>query len=194
MPKYNPTADEVPNPDEIEDDIVEDPHGGYDEDGFRIRPNKTALKKLATEQQKVLLEVALLSASERQSLSISSEANKALDKIASMKASGARKREVRFAAKTFPEFELENIEKLLTEHKHQQQHNIVKEHEIEQWRDRLLQDNQQLTALLSAFPAAHDHRQQLQQLLRQASKEQRESKPPAAARKLFKMLREIIRS
>lgn len=193
MPKYAPTAEEVPNPEELlEEEAPEDPHGGYDEDGFRIRPNKTVLKKLANEQQDALLELALLSAGERKGLTLSEEANAVLDKIASMKASGARKREIRFAGKTMEEFELDNIRKLLSDSKIVQQQNIAREHTIEAWRDRLITDNSALTELMNEFPAAHAENQTLRQLLRQANKEQQHNKPPAAARKLFKLLREIM--
>ena len=46
--------------------------------------------------------------------------------------------------------------------------------------------------VLEHYPAAD--RQHLRQLLRQHQKEQRENKPPSAARKLFRYLRELAES
>ena len=65
----------------------------------------------------------------------------------------------------------------------------VRFHQIEAWRDRLLEgDDQDLSELLDNNPGINV--QTLRQLIRNAKKEARLGKPPAAARKLFKFLRE----
>jgi ribosome-associated protein len=62
-------------------------------------------------------------------------------------------------------------------------------HHIEAWRDRLIEGNDQdLSELLDQAPAANS--QTLRQLIRNARKEAKLGKPPSAARKLFKLLRE----
>jgi ribosome-associated protein len=64
-------------------------------------------------------------------------------------------------------------------------------HLTEQWRDRLLQQGDDALAdFLGEHPGAD--RQHLRQLLRSAAQEQARGKPPAAARKLFKYLREVL--
>ena len=64
-------------------------------------------------------------------------------------------------------------------------------HLTEQWRDRLLErGDSALADFLAEFPGAD--RQHLRQLLRTAAQEQARGKPPAAARKLFKYLREML--
>ncbi len=61
----------------------------------------------------------------------------------------------------------------------------------EQWRDRLLgQGDLALTEFLDAHPRAD--RQQLRQYIRAAAREHKRGKPPAAARKLFRYLRETL--
>lgn len=62
-------------------------------------------------------------------------------------------------------------------------------HKLEQWRDRLLESDDQLEPFVEAYPDAD--RQHLRQLLRNARKEAEQNKPPASARKLFKYIREL---
>ncbi len=63
-------------------------------------------------------------------------------------------------------------------------------HELEQLRDRLIENGpNKLDEAFERFPEAD--RQHLRQLIMQANKEKKADKPPAAARKLFKYLREL---
>lgn len=59
-------------------------------------------------------------------------------------------------------------------------------HLVEQWRDRLLADASAFDAFLREAPNCD--RQQLRSLLRAAAKEKQNGKPPASARKLFKLI------
>ena len=62
-------------------------------------------------------------------------------------------------------------------------------HHVETWRDRLVEGtDQDLSELLDQSPAINV--QTLRQLIRNAKKEAKLGKPPAASRKLFKFLRE----
>lgn len=65
----------------------------------------------------------------------------------------------------------------------------AQQHRIETWRDRLLQDPGHLTELKNLQP--HLDVQKVRQLIRTADREARQSRPPAAARKLFRYLREL---
>ncbi|MDD7804624.1 MAG: ribosome biogenesis factor YjgA, partial [Endozoicomonas sp. (ex Botrylloides leachii)] len=63
-------------------------------------------------------------------------------------------------------------------------------HQLERWRDRLINEGQAaLTDYIDHYPEAD--RQHIRQLIRNAIKEAVQEKPPAASRKLFKYLREI---
>ena len=63
-------------------------------------------------------------------------------------------------------------------------------HALERWRDRLLGGGDaELEAFLASYPDTD--RQHLRGLLRQAQHEAAHNKPPAAARKVFKYLREL---
>lgn len=63
-------------------------------------------------------------------------------------------------------------------------------HQLEQWRDQLVESGPKaVEEVMSKYPQAD--RQHLRQLVMQADKEKSRNKPPAAARKLFKYLREL---
>ena len=60
---------------------------------------------------------------------------------------------------------------------------------LERQRDRLLQDDEALAEFLAAHPDCDV--QNLRQLIRNARKEQAESKPPKAYRQLFQLLKSL---
>ena len=63
-------------------------------------------------------------------------------------------------------------------------------HQVEHWRDRLLEQPEALTELLAAHPEADA--QHLRTLIRNAQKEKEAGKPPKNYREIFQVLREII--
>ncbi len=63
-------------------------------------------------------------------------------------------------------------------------------HQVEHWRDRLLEQPEALTELLAAHPEADA--QHLRTLIRNAHKEKEAGKPPKNYREIFQVLREII--
>ena len=71
---------------------------------------------------------------------------------------------------------------------HRHDANTLQFKQLEQWRDRLIDnDKQTLNDVIAQHPDID--RQHLNQLIRAARLEKRQQKPPAAARKLFKYLR-----
>jgi ribosome-associated protein len=78
------------------------------------------------------------------------------------------------------------LEKLRKPHKQE----VEQFHEVEQWRDLLLQGDQALFNDL-AEKFEDFERQRVNQLIRNAKKEQANNKPPKSARLLFKYLAEL---
>lgn len=63
-------------------------------------------------------------------------------------------------------------------------------HQLEHWRDRLIeQGDEALGEFIAAQPGAD--RQQIRQLVRSARKERERNRPPVASRKLFRYLRSL---
>jgi ribosome-associated protein len=63
-------------------------------------------------------------------------------------------------------------------------------HSLERWRERLLTDPDGLTAWMAEHPASDA--QQLRSLIRNASREAAQGKPPKSSRELFRHLRETL--
>lgn len=63
-------------------------------------------------------------------------------------------------------------------------------HQVEQWRDRLIEEDDALTEFMAAYPMADT--QQLRTLIRNAKKEKELLKPPKSYREIFQLLRELI--
>lgn len=101
------------------------------------------------------------------------------------------RRQMQFIGKLMRSEDHEAIEAKLTEFREKDRHHTHQFHQAEQWRDQLLVDtNAAFNELTASYPDID--RQHINQLVRQAQKEQSQGKPPAHARKLFRYLRDII--
>jgi ribosome-associated protein len=108
-----------------------------------------------------------------------------------IKERGGRKRQIQFIGKLLRKCDAEPIiaamDQLKTEHLQEN----ARQHKLEQWRDRLIEEGDSaLGELLSQHPDAD--RQHLRQLLRNAQREKSQNKPPKSARELFKYLRDNV--
>jgi ribosome-associated protein len=103
---------------------------------------------------------------------------------------GAQRRQLQFIGKLMRDVDEDTLARVHAELN--QNVNLAKRrfHLLEQQRDALLNDGKDaLAAYVAEHPTADV--QLLNQLIRQARKDQEQQKPPAAARKLFQVLREI---
>lgn len=116
-----------------------------------------------------------------------------IQQASKLKSSNARNRQLRHSAKLLnvePEL-LDQVEHFFEERKGQARKEQQRHKQIEYWRDRLLDVNENaLSALFQEFPETD--RQQLSTLVRNARKEKQLEKPPAQQRKLFKYLRDQV--
>ena len=105
----------------------------------------------------------------------------------------AHKRQTQFLAKQMRKLddaEIEAIRAALDHDRDVARRETAMLHQLEAWRDRLIEEGDEaLGELLTRFPGAD--RQQLRQLARQARAERDNSKPLHAYRELFRLLREI---
>jgi ribosome-associated protein len=117
------------------------------------------------------------------------ELRREIDFARNIRAHGARKRQMMTVGK---KLRLRDVDELLAA-----VHDLgdkdrkmnARHHHVEAWRDILISgDDKVLTDLLEKAPEVNP--QTLRQLIRNARKEASLSKPPASARKLFKMLRD----
>ena len=105
----------------------------------------------------------------------------------------AHKRQTQFLAKQMRRLEdgeIEAIRAALDRDRGVARRETAALHQLEAWRDRLIDEGDEaLGELLARFPGAD--RQQLRQLARQARTEREQNKPLHAYRELFRLLREI---
>ena len=107
-----------------------------------------------------------------------------------IKSHGARKRQLLTVGKLLRQRDNEELLDAVNNIDQENRQTIARFHLIESWRDRLIEGNDQvLSELLEQVPGANV--QTLRQLIRNAKKEAQLGKPPSAARKLFKLLREL---
>jgi ribosome-associated protein len=120
----------------------------------------------------------------------------AIKELNRIKAHGARKRQLGFLAKKMRHIDTAPIDAALEALRQSARANTKSLHLIENWRDRMLGDiegeseKQALTVFLDEYLTAD--RQQFRHLQRQALAERKIDKPPAAARQLFKAIRDAV--
>lgn len=105
----------------------------------------------------------------------------------------ARKRQLQFVAKLLRRTDLEPIVLALEDLEHLARRATARQHRAEAWRDRLLAlGDPALGELMELHPDSDP--QVIRQLVRKAQQESARGLPPAAARKLFRTLREMDES
>ncbi len=106
-----------------------------------------------------------------------------------IRAHGARKRQLMTVGKMLRKRDTDELADAVNDIDQKNRRVNARFHQIEAWRNRLVEGtDQDLTALLEQSPDINV--QTLRQLIRNAKKEVKLGKPPAASRKLFKLLRE----
>jgi ribosome-associated protein len=114
-----------------------------------------------------------------------------LEESRRIRSHSALRRHVRRLGKLISEENPEAIREVLERLDSAHQGETRRLHLLERWRDRLIAEGDDaLAELATEYPQVD--RQQVRQLVRDARKEADHAKPPAAARKLFRLLREII--
>ena len=164
----------------------EQPEGVEDEP-----PSKSALKRRMIALQK--LGEALLELSEKQLEQVPVEDERLLDAIREARAirsHSARRRHLQLIGKLMRDIDASPIEHALQAMDTRRRDNANSFHELEQLRDEILTAGVEGTELaVQRWPQAD--RQQLRQLILQHQRESKLNKPPAASRKLFRLLKEL---
>ncbi len=110
-----------------------------------------------------------------------------------IKQHGALKRHKHFIGKLMRNVDADSIKQQLINVLHKDDINNARFQHIEKWRDRIIAEGDKaLPGLVGEFPQLD--RQHIRQLFRKARKEQETDKPPAAARLIFKYLRDLSES
>lgn len=152
--------------------------------------SKSQRKRECDAQQKISDKLLKLKPEELALIDLPSELEDALKEAHRIHSNSALKRQRHYLGKIMRSCDSNKIESQLNSVIHRNDTNTAQFKKIEQWRDRLVDnDKQVLGEIIRQYPDLD--RQHVHNLVRQATKEASANKPPAASRKLFKYLREI---
>lgn len=161
----------------------------YDDD-FSGEKSKTQVKRELQALQDLGERLTTLKPELLAKLPLSDALRKALDDAPKHKAHIARKRHIQYIGKLMRTADVEAITTLIDQLDASTRQYNERFHALERWRDLLLTGSDEvLNNFVGQYPDADT--QHLRQLLRQAQHEAAQSKPPAAARKMFKYIREL---
>lgn len=162
---------------------------GYDEEED-LPPSKTKIKQQMHDLQDIGEQLAALSADKLGTLDLPERLRDALIEVKRINKFGAHKRQMQFIGRLMRDVDpTPIIAKLETWSGKSRQHTAWL-HQVERWRDRLLEEEGALTELLADHPDADAQR--LRALIRNAHKEKELGKPPKSYREIFQVLREIL--
>jgi ribosome-associated protein len=156
---------------------------------YAIRPNKTQLKREIRVLNDLGKELIKLPDSAFKKIPMSEVMREAIIEARRL-SKGALQRQLRRIASLMQREDSEAIQLEINRQKQPSRQQTAELHQLEQWRDRLLEgDEKLLTSLIDQFPTID--RQRIRQLVRNAQFERQRNKPPKSARGLFKYLSEL---
>lgn len=155
------------------------------------RPSKSARKREIVALQALAERMAGLSDGELRRLGVADDLREAIALARTMKASGARNRQFKHCVRLMDEDQLDQVRSFLEDRQSGRVAANQVFHEIERWRERLMESGDEA---LSELFQQHDHldRQHARRLCRDAARERATGKPVGAGRRLFRWLRESL--
>jgi ribosome-associated protein len=107
-------------------------------------------------------------------------------------AHGGRKRQLQYIGKLMRSVDAEPIQQKMRQWQGHHAAETARMHQLENWRDRLINDTEALSEFLTLYQSADV--QHLRTLIRNAQKEALNNKPPKSSRELFKALRDTMQA
>lgn len=166
------------------------------ETGEYLGQSRSAKRREALDVLELCEALVAMSRTQLSKLPIPDELMPVIEETQRIKSHIAHKRQLAFLAKQMRREDDEVIDRLrdaLDEDGEAARIEAAQLHRAEQWRERLLDENDDaLTELLSLYPQAD--RQSLRTLVRNTLEERKRNKPPRAFRELFRELRTLLAS
>jgi ribosome-associated protein len=155
-------------------------------------PSKSELKRQDLQLRELGVALVELPAAELEALDLPEKLFDAVTACRGINAHGARLRQEMYIAKVLRHVDVEPIRAALERRREIDRQRVRREHGLEQWRERLVADEATAWTELAARIGDPSVLPQLRTLARQARAEKASSRPPAAARQLFRRLRELL--
>jgi ribosome-associated protein len=149
--------------------------------------SKTQQKRAMHALQQLGVELVELPDSQLAAITLPESLAAAIAAARGMKQHGARRRQLQLVGKLMRDVDPEPIREQLAALRGQSAQAAAQQRRLEDWRTRLLDDDDALTAFAQEHPKAD--LQALRTAIRNARKEQTGAKPPRAYREIFRLLR-----
>lgn len=161
-----------------------------DTEELNLPPSKTKVKQQMHDLQEIGEQLVQLSDEQLQQLDLPERLSDALRELKRINKFGAQRRQLQFIGRLMREVNTTPIVAKLEVWNGKSRQHSAWLHQLERWRERLLEDETALTELLAEHPGADAQR--LRMLIRNALKEKELLKPPKSYREIFQVLREIL--
>lgn len=159
-------------------------------DDFSLEKSKSQVKRELHALQELGERLTTLKPDLLAKLPLTDALRRALAEAPKHTANAARKRHIQFIGKLMREQDIDAILALIDQVDSSTREYNERFHALERWRDRLIAGGDEaLEGFIGQYPEAD--RQHLRGLIRHAQHEAAHNKPPAAARKVFKYIREL---
>ena len=165
-------------------------HDDHPEEELDLPPSKTKIKKQMLDLQDIGEQLVGLSTDKLKELDLPERLFDAVQEMKRINKFGAQRRQMQYIGRLMRDVEPAPIIAKLEAWSGKSHQHIAWLHQIERWRDRLLENEGALTELLADHPAADAQR--LRTLIRNAQKEKELLKPPKSYREIFQVLRDIM--
>jgi ribosome-associated protein len=152
---------------------------------------KSERKRRSEDLQKLGEQLITLPATELDNLPLDEKLRDAVDAARGMNKRGALLRQRQYIGRLMRDVDAEPIRQALALRQVTDRRHVRLEHEVESWRERLLDDEPEAWSELATLLEAADLRN-LRSLARQARAERSAARPPAASRQLFRRLRDAL--
>jgi len=164
-----------------------------DENEILFEKSKTQFKREATALQKLGEQLTELSEESLMQLALPDDLLDAILAAKKIHQRGGHKRQLQYIGKIMRKIDVEPIEQSILNIKQQHKRETNRFHQLESWRDQLIQNTPQtMDELIVQFPDID--RQHLRQLIRNAQHEEKQQKPPKSARAIFKYLQTLVKN
>ena len=150
--------------------------------------SKTQQKRAMHELQALGVALVDLSDAQLAAMTLPESLASAIAAARGMRQHGARRRQLQLIGKLMRDVDPEPIREQLAALRGQSAQAAAQQRRLEDWRRRLLDDDEALTAFAREHPAAD--LQALRTAIRNARREQAGARPPRAYREIFRLLRE----
>ena len=160
------------------------------EEELDLPPSKTKIKKQMHDLQDIGEQLVALNKDQLKEVDIPETLRDAILEAKRITKFGALKRQMQYIGRLMRDVDAAPIIAKLEVWGGTSRQHIGYLHQMERWRDRLLENDAALTELLAAHPEVDAQR--LRALIRNAHKEKDLSKPPKSYREIFQVLREML--